>query len=327
MSALETAWRMVASEFDRARATAEEAARAKAAGELNQIGRRLKQYKSESEWCDAALDGAACFTSEAALFTVASGELKLNGSRNMNLEIGSILPFGQAAAFRNAQQTKEPVIALRTKNEVSELLASATPGAHAHIVPILNGTRVAAMLFAATGEAASSNAMELIATLASAVLERNSQMPQHVQISAAGLGHPAQDSDPHGLAEDQSEKLIQTSPAVSAAHPKRVQKTPESPERGALSLEDKLVHVRAQRVARVKVAEMQLYRPEACASGRKQKDLYVFLGQDIDRARELFRNQFMNTRSMVDYLHLELIEKLADNDETLLGADYPGQMD
>jgi hypothetical protein len=95
----------------------------------------------------------------------------------------------------------------------------------------------------------------------------------------------------------------------------------------ALTPEEKLIHVRAQRFARVKVAEMQLYRPEACQAGREQKNLYVFLSQEIGNARDLFRTQFMSTRSMVDYLHRELIDKLADDDEALLGAEYPGQMD
>jgi hypothetical protein len=318
MKALQTAWQLVTSEFDRA----EEAARAKTAGELNQIGRRLKQYKSESEWCDAVLDGTALFTTEAALFTIEGDELKLKGTRNIDLRIGSVLPIGQAAAFRNAQQTKDTIVAMRTKNEVSELLISATPTARAHIVPILNGPRVAAMLFAAGSSPGSADAIELIATVASAVLERSSQTPRHVQISAAGLGHAAQDSE----AQEELDDLAEGKPTRSIADidpgPKR-----ESPEWSALSLEDKLIHVRAQRMARVKVAEMQLYRPEACASGRQQKDFYVFLGQEISRARETFRTQFMNTRSMVDYLHLELLDKLADNDERLLGADYPGQMD
>jgi hypothetical protein len=323
MSALETAWQMVTSEFDRV----EEAARAKTAGELNQIGRRLKHYKSESEWCDAVLDGAALFTTEAALFTMEGDELKLKGSRNMGLPIGSVLPIGQAAAFRNAQQTKDTVVAMRTRTEVSELLFAATPAARAHIVPILNGPRVAAMLFAAGSGPASADAIELIATVASAVLERSSQSPRHVQISAAGLGHAAQDSEAHdGEVQEEPDDVAETKPAASLADIDQGSNR-ESPEWSALSLEDKLIHVRAQRMARVKVAEMQLYRPEACASGRKQKDLYVFLGQEIGRARETFRTQFMNTRSMVDYLHLELLEKLADNDERLLGADYPGQMD
>jgi hypothetical protein len=87
-----------------------------------------------------------------------------------------------------------------------------------------------------------------------------------------------------------------------------------------------MVHLHARRFARVKVAEMQFYRPEACHAGREQKNLYLHLKQDIDSARELFRNQFMTSPTIVDYLHLELVGALAENDETRLGVDYPGQM-
>jgi hypothetical protein len=89
---------------------------------------------------------------------------------------------------------------------------------------------------------------------------------------------------------------------------------------------EKLMHVRAKRFGRSRVAEMQLYRPEACQSGRAQKDLYLFLKAEIDGAREVFRNQFMSAQSMEDYLHLELVSQLANNDDSLLGEDYPGEM-
>lgn len=315
MNALDNAWQTITAEFDSAQARAE-TARANTADELNQVARRLKQFAKESDWYDAVLDGAARFSAEIALFSLKGDELELKGSRNLQLTAGIVLTLRQAAAFRNAQETKDTIVALRTPNEVSELLTSAAPGARAYVVPILNGTRVAAVLFAAA-DSSSPSALELIATIASAVLERNSQAPQHVQIMTVGSGHSAQDSET--AKEPRAREDV-----AQPAHPRRERVVPSWT---ALSGEDRLIHVRAQRLARVKVAEMQLYRPEACAAGLKQKNLYVFLGQEIGNARDLFRSQFMSTRSMVDYLHMELVEKLAQNDETLLGADYPGQMD
>jgi hypothetical protein len=50
------------------------------------------------------------------------------------------------------------------------------------------------------------------------------------------------------------------------------------------------------------------------------------LKKEIDAARETFRNQFMGDRSMVDYLHLELVSAAAEGDEAKLGADYPGPL-
>ncbi len=93
-----------------------------------------------------------------------------------------------------------------------------------------------------------------------------------------------------------------------------------------LSEEQRSLHLRAQRFSRVTVAEMQLSRPEACRAGRQQSNLYVFLKQEIDSARNSYRNQFMTIPSMVDYLHLELVSVAAEGDELKMGADYPGQL-
>ena len=85
------------------------------------------------------------------------------------------------------------------------------------------------------------------------------------------------------------------------------------------------MHLAGQRFARVKVAEMRLYRADAVSSGRVTRDLYGALREPIDIARDEFRNRFMAAcPSMVDYLHLELIRSLAHEDVELLGPEYPG---
>jgi hypothetical protein len=71
---------------------------------------------------------------------------------------------------------------------------------------------------------------------------------------------------------------------------------------------------------------MQLAKPEACRAGREQSDLYLFLKNEIEKAREIYMRQFGTISSMADYLHLELVRTAAGGDETKLGADYPGQL-
>ena len=93
-----------------------------------------------------------------------------------------------------------------------------------------------------------------------------------------------------------------------------------------LPTEQRQLHIRAQRFARVTVAEIQISRQEACRAGREQSDLYLFLKREIDKARENYRKQFMTVPSMVDYLHLELIQNAAHGDEHKLGVDYPGRL-
>ena len=51
------------------------------------------------------------------------------------------------------------------------------------------------------------------------------------------------------------------------------------------------------------------------------------LRKSIDAAREAFRPSFFAPcSSMVDYLHLELVHTLANDDPDLLGDNYPGPM-
>ena len=101
-----------------------------------------------------------------------------------------------------------------------------------------------------------------------------------------------------------------TSPSAAEAAPQ--------PEKGNLG---------AQRFARVKVAEIQLYHPSSVKAGRAAKDLYGTLKPQIDAAREAFRERFLTpVNGTGDYLHAELVHELANDDATLLGPDYPGPM-
>jgi hypothetical protein len=94
-----------------------------------------------------------------------------------------------------------------------------------------------------------------------------------------------------------------------------------------LSRDEQQKHLAAQRFARVQVAEMRLAQAEALQSGRGRKDLYGALKQPIDTARENFRERFMvASPTMVDYLHLEMMRSLANDDLSLLGPNYPGPL-
>lgn len=86
-------------------------------------------------------------------------------------------------------------------------------------------------------------------------------------------------------------------------------------------------HIDARRFARVRVAEIRLHKSESVKNGRAERDLYASLKEEIDSAREVFRRDFlMVPDSMVDYLHLELVKTLANEDVRLLGPSYPGPL-
>jgi hypothetical protein len=95
----------------------------------------------------------------------------------------------------------------------------------------------------------------------------------------------------------------------------------------ALSPEDQKLHLRAQRIARVRVAEMRLDHEKELRSGVASSDIYTALQPAIDSARNEFLQNFLaKSSTMVDYLHLEMLRGLAHDDDRLLGRNYPGPM-
>jgi hypothetical protein len=103
--------------------------------------------------------------------------------------------------------------------------------------------------------------------------------------------------------------------------------TEETGQWAGLSRPEQELHLRAQRFARVQVAEMRLYQSPAVQAGRARRNLYAELKQDIDSGREAFRRQFVSASpSMPDYFHLELVRTLANDDPAALGEDYPGPL-
>lgn len=94
---------------------------------------------------------------------------------------------------------------------------------------------------------------------------------------------------------------------------------------------DPAIDTAAQRFARVKVAEIQLYRSDAVRAGRASKDLYGALKFNIDEAREAFRERFLSHANgagngTADYLHTEMLHALANDDASLMGPGYPGPL-
>lgn len=283
-------------EFDTECLRTAKQARADLLQTLNQVFRRIRTYQSESDWVQTTLDAAAPFAAEIAVFSVENATVRLRGQTPADRFPADLsFPVANAAAFGAAIELKDPVTALRSPGEVSPALSEGHATERAHLFPIVNGTRVSALLFASDTDS-DMNALELVTGIASSVLERRSNSALHAQIN----------------------------PAVSTPKPETA--PAKLPAWGDLPADQRQIHIRAQRFARVSVAEIQLARPEACRAGREQGDIYLFLKREIDKARESYRKQFMTIPSMVDYLHLELIQVAAEGDEQKLGVDYPGRL-
>ncbi len=86
-----------------------------------------------------------------------------------------------------------------------------------------------------------------------------------------------------------------------------------------------VLHEEARRFARLLVAEIKLYNESEVENGRQNGDLYSRLKSDIDRSREMYEKRVHpSVKGSVDYFHAQLVQVLAQDDEALLGQEYPG---
>jgi hypothetical protein len=92
---------------------------------------------------------------------------------------------------------------------------------------------------------------------------------------------------------------------------------------GALSEEEVETHRKAQRFARLLVDEIKLYNQAKVAEGRKNKDLYDRLKEDIEKSRATYRKRYGNTvAANTDYFQAELVRSLAEDDISIMGASF-----
>jgi len=90
-----------------------------------------------------------------------------------------------------------------------------------------------------------------------------------------------------------------------------------------MSAEDADVHRKAQRFARLLVDEIKLYNQAKVAEGRRHKDLYDRLKEDIDKSRGTFQKRYGNTTAASgEYFHNELIRSLAEDDVSIMGSNF-----
>ena len=84
--------------------------------------------------------------------------------------------------------------------------------------------------------------------------------------------------------------------------------------------DDTRKHDEARRFARLLVSEIKLYNEPKVDAGRKNKDLYERLREDIDRSRQMYDERIAeDVRKNSNYFYDELVRILADNNAGALG--------
>lgn len=304
-SAVAAAFETLTQRFEAEVARARAAERRELTAQLNNAVRRLHQSESRDVWTRTLLDAAAPFCAQAGCFRIEGSRVVFDGASDA--ESGPVaLDFDleAAPAFASAAESKDVVVTAATAGQLSEdvvtLLQSRS--GKLYLFPLVAKGKTTAILCADPGEGeVDVSAIELLTSVAAATVPVIESKPADLIHIAGATAHAAK-------------------PAPASAPSSR-------PGWSELPAAEQEVHLRAQRFARTRVAELILNKMEKVRQGRAARDLYGTLRIDIDAGRETFRRQFVLTcPSMVDYYHLELVRTLAQDDSNLLGPDYPGPL-
>lgn len=219
------------------------------------------------------------------------------------------MPVSSAPALAQAIESREAVVSLSLPDHLSQPLIELLglqPEEKVYLFPLCLRQAVVAVVYVdsrgAPGEVEPA-AVEMLCSVAEAAIEALSSRPTPAR--------EAQEPEPGRL-------------ELPLSRP-----TPRPPptDWSEMSPPDRDMHLRAQRFARVLVADLQLYRAQEIREGRKSGDLYGRLKDEIDKSREVYDRKFgQSVAAGIDYLHLELLRTLAEDQEALLGPDYPGPM-
>ena len=305
------------------------------AEELNQAVRRLRQASDADDVYSVLLDVTAPFCEQAVVFSIHDQQVRaermrrpaavpaVDGAAGTNLP-PLAFPVSEAAAFTTVMDTRDPVVAMSTPAEVSPALVGLfghKPDERVYLFPLADGGRVAGIFYAASRVQAPF--VELLAEVAGLRLQTLAQVPAMAAVAAAAAipGPAPVAAPPPQLVSIAGSYSGQPAAARENNQPR------QHKEWWDLSRQEQQLHLAAQRFARVLVAEMRLATPEEFRKGRAARNIYGALKQPIEEARQKFREKHMNVSpTMVDYLHLEMVRSLADDDPNNLGPEYPGPL-
>ena len=95
---------------------------------------------------------------------------------------------------------------------------------------------------------------------------------------------------------------------------------PPPPPAAHLSPEETKAHEDAKRFARLVVSEIKLYNEAKVNEGRRNKDIYERLKEDIERGRQMYADRVApHVRDSTNYFYDELVRILAGGDQGALG--------
>ncbi len=308
---------------------------------------------TQKEILRALLDSTAGYSGRAALFVIKAGSATGWQGRafDNNDDIKDFSLDVNDGAAAKALQMRTVVSASAADIDPKFISQFGAPSENqVMVLPLRLKDKVAALVYADAGTEAGGKleaaALELLVAATSAWLEVASLRKQAAKEGAAESGGaekfeapPVQTvssfSDPfaghapkHVVAAPvpvEEPAMVEAAAEVVAA-PAMMSAAAPAPATDAfahLSPEDADVHRKAQRFARLLMDEIKLYNQAKVAEGRKHKDLHDRLKEDIEKSRGTYQKRYGNTAAAAaDYFSSELIRSLAEDDASLLGANF-----
>jgi len=243
---------------------------------------------------------------------------------------GLTVPLVEDSFLRSAAEAGETI-----RGEVREkdigFLPPLRPGdrvpERALAVPIVVQGKVAAILYADDGgdgregcdfasaeilasvAALGANLLAVLSHPAPAEVEAQAEVVVRVPVAQEGGGLLA---NPDFLATDPLEEELSLDQPAGPP--------PDSPQ--GLGVEEARLHEDARRFARLLVSELLLYNENVVVIGRKNRDIYTRLKEDIEKSRQTYEQRIPKSISQrVDYFTQELVRTLAGGDPTALGPE------
>lgn len=288
----------------------------------------IQAGSTQKEILRALLDSTILFSGRAALFVVKNGAASgWQGTAFGSHDIKDFPLDMRSGLVARAMQSRSAESGSTTDFDSAFLAKFGKPSGEAVVLPLVLKDKVSALVYAdgGDGSALDTAALDLLVRATSSWLEVVSQRKQaHKDVPAEPheVAHSAPSNDPFAahapLHSANTQHVPEAAPAaaMSAA-------AAWGGQTSTVSAEDGDVHRKAQRFARLLMDEIKLYNQAKVAEGRKNRDLYDRLKEDIEKSRSTYHKRYGNTPAAgADYFNQELIRSLAEDDVSLLGSNF-----
>ena len=292
------------------------------AGQLDAAIASIHDATAQADVLRALLEGVGRFCGRSALFVVRAGAAsgwQSRGFREENAVKGMTLDLGQGLAGR-AYSDRTPAAAAAAEFDSAFVGRAGNPhDGNAWVLPLVVKDKVAALLYTDSGTDPASlmdaSAVQLVTRSAAIWLEL-------LALRKSGGGtEAAERPEPAPMAAAAAAAAPAPEPPRPAAPPPP---PPPPAAEAAVAAEDEEVHKKAKRFAKLLVDEIKLYNQAKVSEGRKHKDLYSRLQEDIEKSRATYEKRYGQTAAgSADYFTKEIVRILANNDESLLGSGFP----